>query len=215
MTEKYLMLDLNDENSQEIAEIMTNKTCKLILNFLVEKDGSETDISRDLKLPLNTIDYNVKKLLKNGLIEKTKDYFWSVRGKKIPMYKIANKKILISTKPRFKGILPAMLISGLVAVGIRQFVNYFNSKPILLDSGVASSFVEKSANFASTSVAGISSVSDIANDSVRFVSEKSNEGFFSMILNNNPVWAWFLFGALFGILVLWALNLRNLKGGKN
>src|SRR3989338_6761074 len=121
MSDKYLMLDMDDEKTNQIAEIMSNKTCKAILLLLAEKEMSEGDIAGALKMPLNTVGYNVKKLTESGLIEKSKAFFWSAKGRKIPTYKISNKKIVISPKPGFKGIVPAILISGLAALGIRYY----------------------------------------------------------------------------------------------
>lgn len=110
--EKYLNVDLNDPRSAAIAEVMTNKTCKKILELLAEKEMSESDIAAELEIPLNTVGYNIKKLLDAGLIEKTKNFFWSVKGKKIPTYRLSNKKIIISPRK----IVSAAPIALLVAV---------------------------------------------------------------------------------------------------
>ena len=120
--EKYLNVDLYDPRSAAIAEVMTNKTCKKILELVTEKEMSESDIASSLNIPLNTVGYNIKKLLEAGLIEKSKVYFWSVKGKRIPTYRISNKKIIISPKrlisavpiAMFAGILGAILIIALL-----------------------------------------------------------------------------------------------------
>jgi len=70
MSDKYLNIDLNDSRSSAIAEVMSNKTCKKIIELLAEKEMSESDIASSLGLPLNTVGYNIGKLLKAGLIEK-------------------------------------------------------------------------------------------------------------------------------------------------
>ena len=126
MVKKYLMFDMNDPASARVAEILGNNTCKKILSLLAEKDGelSVGDISRELKLAINTVDYNIKKLVGAGLIDKSSSFFWSVKGKKIPTYKIANKQILISTKTSFKGILGSALFCGLLLGGIKTYLNY-------------------------------------------------------------------------------------------
>ena len=62
---------------------------------------------------------NLKKLIEGGLIEKTKNYFWSVKGKKIPVYRVSNKKIVIYPKKLTRGVLPAVLVSGIVALVLR------------------------------------------------------------------------------------------------
>ena len=103
MTEKQLMIDLDDPRAGRIAEVLGSKTCKQILGILAEKELSESEISSELKLPLNTIDYNVKKLVESGLIEETKGFLWSSKGKRVLRYKIARKRIVISPKTSFKG----------------------------------------------------------------------------------------------------------------
>ncbi len=124
MTNKYLMLNLNDERSGRVVEILSNKTAKKILGILADEEFSEGDISKKLKLPLNTVGYNVKKLVACGLIEKTSSFFWSVKGKKIPTYRLANKKIIISTKSSFKGILASALFGGILLGSIKYYLNY-------------------------------------------------------------------------------------------
>ena len=46
-------------------------------------------------MPMNSVQYNISKLLEAGLIEEAKSW-WSVKGKKMPTYKVANKLIVIS-----------------------------------------------------------------------------------------------------------------------
>ncbi len=117
MSDKYLNIDLYDSRTEAIAEVMTNKTCKKILDMLAEGEMSESEIASAMNIPLNTVGYNIKKLLSAGLIEKTKDVFWSVKGKRIPRYKLANKKIIISPKRMVPAAIPAMVI-GAVLIGL-------------------------------------------------------------------------------------------------
>ncbi len=63
MTEKYLLFALDDEKSKKLGEVISNTTCKKIANFLAEKESSENDISKELKIPINTVEYNLKKLI--------------------------------------------------------------------------------------------------------------------------------------------------------
>jgi uncharacterized secreted protein with C-terminal beta-propeller domain len=116
-------MNMDDSRSKSIAEVLGNETCKKILDYLAEnKEKSEEDISKDLNMKLNTVEYNLKKLLDTGLVEKTKNFFWSKRGKKISLYKVAKKHIVISprsTKPNMnalKTIIPVILIAAVVVV---------------------------------------------------------------------------------------------------
>ena len=120
--DKFIMMNLNDEKSKKVAEVLKSDTCKKILDYLAEnKERSEEDISKDLGMPINTIEYNLKKLLDSGLVDKSKNFFWSKRGKKINLYKPANRHIVISPRKRpnmdvLKTILPVILGIALVVV---------------------------------------------------------------------------------------------------
>ncbi len=106
--DKFIMMKMDDPRSKKVAEVLGNKTCKKILDYLAENtEKSEEDISKELKVPINTIEYNLKKLLESGLVEKAKNFFWSKRGKKIDLYKLAKKHIIISpkhTRPNMKNL---------------------------------------------------------------------------------------------------------------
>ena len=160
MNKKYLLLSLDDSRMKNIAEILGNKTSNKMIDFLSEvKEASEKGIADGLKIPLNTVGYNLKKMIQAGIVEETRNFFWSSRGKKIKMYKFANKSILISPKSKkisseVKQILPIALLSGIAAAGIKF---YFDSKQSFAveDSSVALYAMEKTAeagiNFISAS----------------------------------------------------------------
>jgi len=121
--DKFILMGLDDERSKQVAEILGNKTCKKIIDYLSEvKEASEQDISKALNIPLNTAEYNLNKLIKSGLVEKTKNFFWSVKGRKIGMFKLAKKHIIISPSSKrpnmnlLKTILPVILIAAILVV---------------------------------------------------------------------------------------------------
>lgn len=125
MVDRYINVDLNDKRIGKIADAISNKTCKKILDILSDKEMSGSDISEELKLPLNTITYNLDLLKEAGLVESGRDFFWSEKGRRIVKYKLANKKIIISPKARFTGLASAVLISGMVAFFIKIWENYY------------------------------------------------------------------------------------------
>ncbi len=120
MDDKFILMGLNDEKAGYVAEVLKNKTCKKILDFLAEtKEASEKDISRILEMPINTVEYNLKKLVKSGLVVKAKNFFWSVKGRKILMYKLARKDIIISPNKKpslsaLKSVLPVLIFAILI-----------------------------------------------------------------------------------------------------
>ena len=114
--DRFMLVSLEDSKSKAIAEVIGSKTCKKIINYLAEKkEASQKDLSDALDIPMNTLDYNVKKLLESGFVQKRKNFFWSKKGKKIIMYELSNKSIVFSPKKvnseKIKSILPAFILT--------------------------------------------------------------------------------------------------------
>lgn len=155
--ESSISVDLDDPRIGKIADVISNKTSKRILQLLAEAEFSEGDIAAKLGLPINTIEYNLKKLIEAGLVEKAEKFFWSVKGKRIPLYKVSNKKIVISPKSNARGFMATIFISALGALGIKYY--YFQksaaaSKMADVVRGAGSSGVESAALTATTAVTG-------------------------------------------------------------
>ena len=179
MNKKYVMFDLDDERILSLSNVLSNKTCKKILEYLADKEASETEISYELKLPANTVNYNIKQLLESGFIEKTKDSFWSVKGKKIAKYKVAKKSIVISPKSsNFKGALATVLVTAIGAIFIKVY-----SDGVQLAKNVA----QKTQDFADAGAEVLSSNSDIITSPV------------ASQFNTN--WEWFLLGGMFALVI--------------
>ncbi|MBI4117060.1 helix-turn-helix transcriptional regulator [Candidatus Pacearchaeota archaeon] len=155
MGKKYLLVSLEDERLKKFSEIFGNKTSHKIINFLAEAgEASEKDISDKLGIPINTVEYNLKKMADAEIISKSKNFFWSKKGKKIKMYLLSNKSIIISPKSKnviseIKQIVPVALISGLFALGLKF---YFENETQIAESSPA---MQKAAEAATASAAAI------------------------------------------------------------
>jgi inhibitor of cysteine peptidase len=116
--EKFILMGMDD--AAEIADVLKNKTSRKILDYLADrKEASEKDIADGLNIPLNTVEYNLKKLISSRFVKKTGNFFWSVKGKKIPMYKLSRKHIVISPNKKpsltaLRSILPIILIAAIL-----------------------------------------------------------------------------------------------------
>lgn len=178
MNKKYLLFSLEDSRLKSIAEILGNKTSGKIINFLSEKEeASEKDISDNLRIPMNTVEYNVKKMVQARIIEEGKNFFWSPKGRKIKMYRFSNKSIVISPKStqlnsQIKQIIPVALISGLAAVAVKFYFSTQQASPILKEEAVA-----------------------LAADVSAKAAESVN------IINTGNYWLWFLAGTIFAIIM--------------
>ena len=180
------MLDLDDERISSLADVITNKTSKKIIEYLAEKEANETEISRDLNIPANTVNYNIKKLLKAGLIEKTKGFFWSVKGKRIISYRVANKRIVISPKS-LSGIKQMILTVGIVGIISYAIKYYFvNNTWGVVDT--KKDFTLKSIEKAADTVSG---------EGASMIEASSNIGeAIAQVPQIPEVWTWFFIGGL-------------------
>lgn len=186
MAKSSIMVDLDDPRTGKIADAISNNTCKKILTVLSEKEFSEGDIAKKLNIPLNTVGYNIKKLVEAGLIEKSKQFFWSIKGKKILTYKLSNKKIIISPKTMIRGIIPTIIISGLIALSIR-FISI---------SQQSFTAMQKEADKIATEVG---SAAEISTPAVQ-------EGTEVIATTMSSAWLWFLTGALTALFIFLIWN---------
>jgi DNA-binding transcriptional ArsR family regulator len=209
MAEKHLMIDLDDPRTEKIAEIMANKSARKIIGVLAEKQLSEGDIAKQLGMPINSVEYNLKKLISVGLVEKTSDFFWSSRGKKIPVYRIADRKIVISPRTGFKGIIPAVLISGAIAAGIWKFGIGKGGEIV---QNYAAPVADKAMLAASeaTRCIGVDGMKCGAEAGSAAASSAADLAVQASGLVYPDVSLWFLFGALSAILIFLAWNWRKI-----
>ena len=92
--ETFMLLSMKD--SKNVADAMSNKTAQKIIAYLIEhNESTKSELSKELKVPLPTVHYNIKQLKKAKLIE-AKEFFWSKKGKEMLVYKLAKKYIIIS-----------------------------------------------------------------------------------------------------------------------
>jgi predicted transcriptional regulator len=187
---KFMLISMEDESSKAVAEVLGSKTCKKIINYLAEiKEASQKDLSDALKIPMNTLDYNMKKLLESGFIQKKKNFFWSKKGKKIIMYELSNKSVVISPKKsnseKIKSIIPAFILTaaGTFAVGVFEKIN--SARAVI---GME--------NYDSSMESAI--LSEVAKAPTMITPQTF------------PLWGWFLAGALLAIFIISIINWRKL-----
>jgi DNA-binding transcriptional ArsR family regulator len=123
----FLLVSLEENESKALAQVMSNDTARKILDYLSKKESAtETDIGKELKVPLSTVHYNLQALVKANLV-KTEEFHYSEKGKEVNHYSLANKLIIIapkntrteSFKDKLRGILPIGLIVLVVGAVIQ------------------------------------------------------------------------------------------------
>lgn len=188
--ENFILVSLDDSKSKEISEILGSKTCKKIINYLSEnKEASEKDLSEKLNLPINTIEYNLKKLISSGFIQKRKNFFWSKKGKKIVMYELSNKSIVISHKKpnleKLKSIIPAFILTATATFAVWAYETINNTRNSIQDNSAGGLMYKASA--------------EITESIPTWITPQPT-----------PIWAWFLAGALLSIFIISIINWRKL-----
>ncbi len=123
----FLLVNLSDEKSKKLGELIGNKTARKILELLGKKEYTATDLAKELNLPLSTIHYNLTNLEQNKLI-KADEYHYSKKGKEIKHYALANKLVIIAQEQptesliqKLKKILPVSILVGAMATAFQYY----------------------------------------------------------------------------------------------
>jgi DNA-binding transcriptional ArsR family regulator len=116
----FLMVSLEEDKAKKLAQVISNDTSRKILDHLANKKASETELAKELSLPISTVHYNLKALLETKLVEAT-EFHYSEKGKEVLHYSLANKYVIIapkavteSFKDKLKNLLP---VGFLIAAG--------------------------------------------------------------------------------------------------
>jgi DNA-binding transcriptional ArsR family regulator len=128
----FVLLSLKDDKAKELSKVLGNATCRKILDYIASKgDATETQISKDLKVPISTVNYNMKLLSDNGIVS-ANEYHYSEKGKEVIHYKLKNRYIIIapnsdesesSIMKKLRGIIPGVIVLGVgtLIVGAVEF----------------------------------------------------------------------------------------------
>ena len=221
-SDKFLLISLEDEKSKAVAEVLSSKTCKKIISFLAEtKEASEKDLSEKLGIPMNTAEYNLKKLVSSGFVQKRNNFFWSKKGKKIAMYELSNKSIVISHKKasgsaldKLKSITPAIILSAAGTFAAWAYGKIFSLTGGNL--GRASNSLQSAGagtvNYAAAANA-TNTVTAVAVPAVKGAGEAGAAGMTQACINlasGTPLWLWFLAGSILAIVIISVVNWRKL-----
>lgn len=182
-----IMVDLDDPRVAYIATAMSSKSARKILGLLSEKEMSASQIASELKMPLNTVGYNLDRLVDSGLIVTTKKFFWSEKGKKVLFYRVADKKIVISPKLKSSSVIPTAIGIALLAVLIKLLTFDFGERKM-------------------------QAFSESAGEGVMETGARSS--LYDILNNASNVWAWFFIGGMTAlvIFVLWNWGKESKNG---
>jgi len=227
--ESFILVSLEEGKTKKLARTISNETCRKILNYLATKDyATETQIAKDLGIPISTAHYNMKALQDNGLVE-VEEFHYSKKGREIDHYTLANKLIVIAPKEpsekimnKLKKILPVALIV-VVAAGLMKAVQLLRT-PKLLAAGTmqytgsardAAVNVAEEAVFEAAPIAakagGDIAAAPMAEKAVTETAARAPE---AISYFSNETILWFLIGAACAIAVFFIIDLLRKKKAK-
>ncbi|MEK6952638.1 MAG: helix-turn-helix domain-containing protein [Nanoarchaeota archaeon] len=204
MADKFIMVSLEEEKAKKLAEVISNDTARKILDYLSEKnEATASEICRDLSIAISTVDYNMKNLIENGLVE-SKEFRWSPKGRQMDIYKLANKHIIISTKKSsiLKEKLKDVFIMLILGIGVAGLINYFY-KPFAVVSNTVVNNIDVNERLAESASAGaMKAAPEMAPQAMQEIISK---------ISLPNVALWFLLGVIFSILIYLIINWRLRK----
>ena len=202
--ESFLLMNLKEEQAKKLAQVMSNDSCRKILDFLTHNDKTtESQLSEELKIPISTVHYNLQHLQKSKLV-KVDEFHYSKKGKEVNHYKLAKKFIIIAPEEsspglmdKLKSILP-LGIFAIIGAGIIQIYQYLQNKGFGL---TGYEMVTKSTDFASNSrmAEAVPQAMQTTNELVQTTSSEPN------------IALWFLAGSVFMMLIILIFNLIKKK----
>jgi DNA-binding transcriptional ArsR family regulator len=128
----FLLISLEEKKAKKIAEAINNETGRKILDQLSKKESTESELAKELDIPISTIHYNLKQLMEANLVI-VDEFHYSSKGKEVNHYKLANKYIIIAPKQsdnRFMEALQKIIPLGIitaVAGGLLTVSRFVNS----------------------------------------------------------------------------------------
>ena len=128
----FLLISLEEKKAKKIAEVINNDTARKILDQLAQKDSTESELSKELGIPISTVHYNLKQLQDAQLVT-VEEFHYSQKGKEVNHYTLANKYIIIAPKSSdgkfieaLRKVLPVAIITAIVG-GVMTILNFLST----------------------------------------------------------------------------------------
>ena len=190
--ESFMLVSLKEDKAKKLAQVISNDTCRRILDSLSKNKATESELSEKLKIPISTVHYNLQQLLKSKLLT-ADEFHYSKKGKEVIHYSLANKYIIIAPKEdkdflkKIKDIFPAAIVGFISTIGLYVYSALNRGKDLVL---------AKNEKVMETGMVETASVSDA---SVRDLPEQVMSQ--TQLIYQNEIAYWFFLGVAVTILV--------------
>ncbi|MCK5282636.1 MAG: helix-turn-helix transcriptional regulator [Nanoarchaeota archaeon] len=217
--EKFLLVSLKDNKTKKLAQIVSNDTARMILDYLAENEATESELSQQLRIPISTVHYNLQQLV-NGKLVEAEEFHYSEKGKEVMHYKLANKYIIIAPKSTFgikeklKGIFSILSIAvfGSATIYIMEAFHKFSSGAFMIARDGMMREAAEEAVLDSAVKAPAAMAESAAAFETDFINFAFGQNFFQNFLNGPA--SWFLFGSMFILLLVIVIEYINYKRKK-
>lgn len=201
-SKNFLLVSLEESKAKELAQIVSNDVCRRILDHLSAKakGATETEIAKEMGIPLSTVHYNLKQLLQSGIVT-AGEFHYSEKGREVLHYSLANKYIIIAPSAtateglanKLKRILPVVGFVAAAGAAIQLFSIFKQGTGIYSANKVMQEAAVPNA-------AGTTLAAEAARGGAQAAQAQPNAA------------VWFVAGAVFALIVYFAYNaLRNRK----
>jgi DNA-binding transcriptional ArsR family regulator len=133
-----MIIPLSDDRLKKVARALSNKTAVTVLQKLVEKPMSTTELSENLELPLTTVKYSIDALLEGELI-KVESVRFSRKRRDIKYYAPVKRALIFAPERTEKGaiaflkkVLPFLVILALsipAGLVVQHIVTLYGGPP--------------------------------------------------------------------------------------
>ncbi len=136
---EFILLSLRDSQAKKLARVINNETSQKIIDYLSEKKATETQISEELDIPLSTVHYNIKQLMKAKLV-KSDEFHYSEKGKEVNHYTLTGKNIIITPTEGIKSKLGSLVLVLALVFGVSFFIGRSRPQTMLAERAMDAAY---------------------------------------------------------------------------
>lgn len=143
----FVLVSLEEDQAKQLAQVISNDTCRKILDQLAKNKATETELAEYVNIPLSTAHYNLSALVKAGLVV-AEEFHYSQKGREVNHYSLAHKYVIIAPssvssgiKEKLKSLLLSFCVVAFGGVAVQwistTYTSSLQSVALMQEKGVA------------------------------------------------------------------------------
>lgn len=207
--DSVVVIPVNDD-SKKIRQILSNDTSMKIMELLKKESLSASEVAEKLEIPLTTVKYNIDQMVDHDLV-RVQRIKYSEKGRQVKIYEAPEKVIVFAPEKMSRLSLISMLQKyafafvaaafagfGLNYIYRRHWENQMTAMKFAAPDG-SEIAMEEAADAATGALSG-----GVIHDAIM----SFNDWFFTLM---NYHAFWFIAGALFVCVAVWAIEYITVK----